>query len=67
MDWPIAWGGREATLGERVIAQSELIRARAPRLIGHVGLGLVGPALIAHGTGRSPSAAGRSVWSPPTI
>jgi alkylation response protein AidB-like acyl-CoA dehydrogenase len=50
MDWPVAWGGREATLGERVILQTELIRARAPRLIGHVGLDLVGPALIARGT-----------------
>jgi alkylation response protein AidB-like acyl-CoA dehydrogenase len=50
MDWPLAHGGREATLGERVILQTELVRARAPRLIGHVGLDLVGPALIAHGT-----------------
>jgi alkylation response protein AidB-like acyl-CoA dehydrogenase len=50
MDWPVAWGGRAATLGERVILQDELIRARAPRLLGHVGLDLVGPALIARGT-----------------
>src|SRR5262249_59929972 len=44
-------GGRNATLGERIVLQSELVRARAPRLIGHVGLDLVGPALIAHGSG----------------
>src|SRR6476659_5990525 len=50
MDWPVAWGGRDATLGERVLLQIELVRARAPRLIGHVGLDLVGPALIARGT-----------------
>jgi alkylation response protein AidB-like acyl-CoA dehydrogenase len=30
--------------------QTELIRARAPRIIGHVGIDLVGPALIEHGT-----------------
>jgi alkylation response protein AidB-like acyl-CoA dehydrogenase len=50
MDWPIAHGGRDATLGERIVLQGELVRARAPRLIGHVGLDLVGPALIVHGT-----------------
>src|SRR5262249_31737298 len=50
LDWPRDWGGRQASLGERIIVQSELIRAQAPRLIGHVGLDLVGPALIAHGT-----------------
>jgi alkylation response protein AidB-like acyl-CoA dehydrogenase len=50
MDWPREHGGRDATLGERVVLQAELVRARAPRLIGHVGLDLVGPALISHGT-----------------
>ncbi|MEW6271508.1 MAG: acyl-CoA dehydrogenase family protein [Thermodesulfobacteriota bacterium] len=50
LDWPVEHGGRDATLGERIIVQTELIRARAPRIIGHVGLDLVGPALIAHGS-----------------
>ncbi|MBY0274423.1 acyl-CoA dehydrogenase family protein [Candidatus Binatia bacterium] len=50
LDWPQEWGGREASLAERIIVQTELIRARAPRIIGHVGLDLVGPALIEHGT-----------------
>ncbi|MBM4245792.1 MAG: acyl-CoA dehydrogenase [Deltaproteobacteria bacterium] len=50
LDWPKEWGGREASLAERIIVQTELIRARAPRIIGHVGLDLVGPALIEHGT-----------------
>ena len=50
LDWPKAWGGREASLAERIIVQTELIRARAPRIIGHVGLDLVGPALVSHGT-----------------
>jgi alkylation response protein AidB-like acyl-CoA dehydrogenase len=50
LDWPQAWGGREASLAERIIVQTELIRARAPRIIGHVGLDLVGPAIIEHGT-----------------
>jgi alkylation response protein AidB-like acyl-CoA dehydrogenase len=50
MDWPREWGGRDASLGERILLQTELIRAHAPRLIGHVGLDLVGPAIIEHGT-----------------
>ncbi|HEY8514156.1 MAG TPA: acyl-CoA dehydrogenase family protein [Candidatus Binatia bacterium] len=50
LDWPVEWGGRDATLGERIILQTELIRARAPRILGHVGIDLVGPALIAHGS-----------------
>jgi len=50
LDWPVAWGGRDASLAERIIVQTELIRARAPRIIGHVGLDLVGPALLAHGS-----------------
>jgi alkylation response protein AidB-like acyl-CoA dehydrogenase len=50
LDWPVEHGGRDASLAERIIVQTELIRARAPRLIGHVGLDLVGPALIAHGS-----------------
>jgi alkylation response protein AidB-like acyl-CoA dehydrogenase len=50
LDWPREWGGRDASLGERIIVQTELIAARAPRLIGHVGIDLVGPALIEHGT-----------------
>src|SRR5262245_35912242 len=39
-DWPKEWGGREASLGERIIVQTEMIRARAPRIIGHVGIDL---------------------------
>jgi alkylation response protein AidB-like acyl-CoA dehydrogenase len=50
LDWPVARGGRDASLAERIIVQTELIRARAPRIIGHVGLDLVGPALIEHGS-----------------
>jgi len=50
LDWPIEWGGRDASLAERIIIQTELIAARAPRIIGHVGLDLVGPALLSHGS-----------------
>ncbi|MFM7141214.1 MAG: acyl-CoA dehydrogenase family protein [Alphaproteobacteria bacterium] len=50
LDWPVSWGGRDASIAERILVNTELLRARAPRLIGHVGLDLVGPAIIEHGT-----------------
>jgi len=50
VDWPEAWGGRGASVGQRIVLQTELLRARAPRLLGHVGLDLVGPALLARGS-----------------
>lgn len=50
LGWPASRGGRQASLAERILLQTELLRARAPRLLGHVGLDLVGPALIAHGS-----------------
>ncbi|MFM7737146.1 MAG: acyl-CoA dehydrogenase family protein, partial [Alphaproteobacteria bacterium] len=38
LDWPVSWGGRDASIAERILVNTELLRARAPRLIGHVGL-----------------------------
>ncbi len=48
--WPRAYGGRGASLAEHYILQEELARARSPELIGRIGVNLVGPTLIAHGT-----------------
>lgn len=48
--WPREYGGRGASLAEHFILQEELARARAPELIGRIGVNLVGPTLIAHGT-----------------
>jgi alkylation response protein AidB-like acyl-CoA dehydrogenase len=48
--WPRAYGGRGASLTENYVLQEELARARAPELIGRIGVNLVGPTLIAHGT-----------------
>jgi alkylation response protein AidB-like acyl-CoA dehydrogenase len=48
--WPQAYGGRGATTVENYILQEELARARAPEVIGRIGVNLVGPTLIAHGT-----------------
>ncbi|HEX8115972.1 MAG TPA: acyl-CoA dehydrogenase [Pyrinomonadaceae bacterium] len=50
ISWPKEFGGRGATLMEQAIFQEELARARAPQLIGTIGLSLVGPTIIALGT-----------------
>ena len=48
--WPRAYGGRGASAIEHYILQEELAAARAPEVINRIGVNLVGPTLIAHGT-----------------
>jgi len=48
--WPEAYGGRGAGAVEHFIVQDELARARAPEMVGRIGINLAGPTLMAHGT-----------------
>ena len=48
--WPAAYGGRGADAVFSFIVQEELARARAPELVGRIGVNLVGPCLLTHGT-----------------
>ena len=50
MHWPRQYGGRGATMFENYILQEEFARALAPEIIGRIGVNLVGPTLIAHGS-----------------
>lgn len=50
IDWPKEWGGRGATQVEKAILEAELARADAPQILNFLGIGLLGPALIHHGT-----------------
>jgi len=48
--WPEEYGGRGAGPVEHFLVTEELARARAPELVGRIGINLVGPTLLAHGT-----------------
>ncbi len=48
--WPDAYGGRELGPLHHYIVQEELARARAPELVGRIGVNLVGPTVLTHGT-----------------
>ncbi len=48
--WPEQFGGRGAGALVHYIVQEELARAHAPELVGRIGINLVGPTLLAHGT-----------------
>ena len=48
--WPRTYGGRSATPVQVALYQSEYARAQAPQPVNRVGINLVGPTLLAHGT-----------------
>jgi alkylation response protein AidB-like acyl-CoA dehydrogenase len=57
--WPAQYGGRGAGPLEHYIVQEELARARAPELVGRIGVNLAGPTLLANGTATQ-----RERWLP---
>ncbi|SMH37885.1 acyl-CoA dehydrogenase family protein [Azospirillum agricola] len=48
--WARPFGGRDASIAEQVVFAEEYARARAPARIGHIGVELAGPTLLAFGT-----------------
>ena len=48
--WPEAYGGRGLGPAEHFVVQEELARARAPELVGRIGVNLAGPTLLANAT-----------------
>ncbi len=59
LTWPLGYGGRAMGPVESFVVQEELARAGAPELVGRIGVNLVGPTLLAHGTEEQ-----RSRWLP---
>jgi alkylation response protein AidB-like acyl-CoA dehydrogenase len=50
VSWPKEYGGRSATLMEQSIFWEEMARIEAPPMANSLGLGLIGPTIIAYGT-----------------
>ena len=50
MGWPVAYGGRGATPLQQAIVADEMARAGAPAPINSLGIAIVGPTIIVHGT-----------------
>ena len=50
MGWPEEYGGRGASLMQQTLLSEELVRQRAPALIGMMGLQMLGPTLIHWGS-----------------
>jgi alkylation response protein AidB-like acyl-CoA dehydrogenase len=48
--WPVEYGGRGAGIPEQIAYVEEMAQARAPELIGNLGIGIAGPPLLAFGT-----------------
>ncbi|MGH7027292.1 acyl-CoA dehydrogenase family protein [Brevundimonas sp.] len=66
--WPSAHGGRSASVAEQVVFAEEYARAHAPSRIGHLGVELLGPTLLALGSEDQKARflpdilAGRTLW-----
>jgi alkylation response protein AidB-like acyl-CoA dehydrogenase len=50
VNWPVEHGGRNAGIPEQIAYVEEMARAKAPEVIGSLGIGIAGPPIIAYGT-----------------
>src|SRR5262245_18331549 len=48
--WPSEYGGRGASIAEQIAYVEEMSRADAPEIINNLGIGIVGPPILAYGT-----------------
>jgi alkylation response protein AidB-like acyl-CoA dehydrogenase len=48
--WPAEYGGRGTTQAEQIVVNEEFARAEAPRVIGFMGLDVLGPSIVDYGT-----------------
>jgi alkylation response protein AidB-like acyl-CoA dehydrogenase len=48
--WPSAYGGRDAGIPEQIAYVEEMTKAGAPDVLGTLGIGIVGPPILAFGT-----------------
>src|SRR6185369_823686 len=48
--WPTEYGGRSASIAEQIAYVEEMSHADAPEIINNLGIGIVGPPILAYGT-----------------
>jgi alkylation response protein AidB-like acyl-CoA dehydrogenase len=66
--WPVEYGGQGLGAVEQVIVNQEIARAGVPGILDVIGVGMLGPTLIAHGTAEQrtrylgPMLHGDEVW-----
>jgi alkylation response protein AidB-like acyl-CoA dehydrogenase len=48
--WPREYGGRDASIPEQIVYVEEMARAKAPEIVGLLGIGIAGPPILAYGT-----------------
>jgi alkylation response protein AidB-like acyl-CoA dehydrogenase len=69
LSWPKEYGGRGASLVERMIFDEEMAAHQAPQLLNVLGLEIVGPTILVHGTEEQKRAhaanilSGDEIWS----
>lgn len=69
ISWPKEYGGRGASLVERMIFDQEMAAYKAPTLMNVLGMEIVGPTLIVHGSEEQKKAhlskilSGEEIWS----
>jgi len=69
ISWPVEFGGRGLTASHQIVFAEELARARAPHPVGLIGLDVVGPTILGHGTDEQrrrllpPLLSGEELWS----
>ena len=50
INWPVAWGGREATVSQNAIYAEEMARAKTPGIYNTNGIWQIGPMILRWGT-----------------
>jgi alkylation response protein AidB-like acyl-CoA dehydrogenase len=50
LSWPTEYGGQGAGLSEQIVVGQEMARLGIPQLAGYIGIDVVGPTIIEHGT-----------------
>jgi alkylation response protein AidB-like acyl-CoA dehydrogenase len=69
VSWPVAYGGRDATLAQWLVFEEEYYAAGAPARVGQNGLSLLAPTLFAFGSAEQrdrllpPMAAADEIWA----